>query len=150
MKNEFSDEQVDDGLWYICCLSLSEISAVLWDESVPMIAGKEAVHSIRMLYTDCFAVRCAPILSHLDKVEIIERPLNEHPLNRSCYMWWDELTFDRRIGHPSPNEIDLECLAAWNSHWDLNRMRVGRAAFMDWATGPRFIQNLSKQQLTVL
>lgn len=41
------------------------------------------VEAIANVFTDLFASRCAPVLSHIDEPGAV-------PLNTVCYMWWDE------------------------------------------------------------
>jgi hypothetical protein len=105
----FTQNQIAIGLWYIASGSLSKIGASLWDESVPWPARRRSVRSIRKLYSDCFAVHCAPLLSYLEKKR--DYPSPYPPLNGTCFMWWD--LFDNLLGlkKPTGNEIENECLA---------------------------------------
>lgn len=78
LLKRFSEDQVGDGFWYIS----SKTACTLWDDSVPLVTRQKAARSMRKLYSDCFAARCAPLLLHLNDS-------GDHPLNGTCYMWWD-------------------------------------------------------------
>ena len=83
----FTDEQVDQGIWYLVSSSGSNFLSVLKSVEVPLAKRVEAVESIFNLYANCFAKRCAESLGHLSE--------EGSPLNSSCYMFWDisPLTF---------------------------------------------------------
>ena len=100
----FTDEQIAEGLEYISNMACSDIARTLLDESVPRPMRKKAINSIQNLYSDCFAVRCNSLLSHLEKTL-------GPPLNGVCYMWWDVFPI---VGQPevaAHAELDGECLA---------------------------------------
>ncbi len=100
----FSEAQLSDGLYYISNESCSDISSALLDESVPSVARKNTIKAIKNLYTDFFAARCSPILSHLDEK-------SDSPLNEVCYMWWDVFPYRFISQSAARAELGGECLA---------------------------------------
>ncbi len=78
----FSDWQINAGLNYIFSNVCSNCVYTFRDISVPLASRLDGIRAIATLYSDCFARRCSPVLSHL----------NEHAqsaLNNICYMLWD-------------------------------------------------------------
>jgi hypothetical protein len=100
----FSDEQLDQGFWYIVSNDGSEFMYSLVEPSVPARLRLRALRSFVPLFEQVMAARCSPHLSHLD-----ERGAN--PLNRACYMWWDILPIHGRPDLPDRAEFDAEVLA---------------------------------------
>lgn len=82
--NDYSDHQLNQGLWYIVSNGLSDYMFALMEESVPLKDRLACVHSFLTLFQNLFVVRCSPHLSHLDEPGV-------RPLNSICYMWWDLL-----------------------------------------------------------
>ncbi len=80
----FSDDQLNQGFWYLISGACSETGRCLTDESVPPDSRKSCILAIENLFRDCFMVRCSNHLSHLDEH-------GANPLNSICYMWWDVL-----------------------------------------------------------
>lgn len=78
----YSDAQVSDGLNYIFNNSCSNVVFSLMNDEVPVALRLRAITSIKILYRDCFAPRCAPVLGHNDEP-------GANPLNTVCYMLWD-------------------------------------------------------------
>jgi hypothetical protein len=82
---DFSDEQIDQGLWFLIGEWRSEFPiATLIDGSVPHTTRLRALRSFVPLFDQIMSIRCAPLLSHLDEPGL-------KPLNSICYMWWDLL-----------------------------------------------------------
>ncbi len=79
----YSDAQVANGLKYIFYNSVSNTVFTLVQDVVDESARAHAVRQIKHLYRDCFAKRCANVLSHRDEPGSGE-------LNIFCYMLWDE------------------------------------------------------------
>ncbi|MBL8550435.1 MAG: hypothetical protein JNJ73_10645 [Hyphomonadaceae bacterium] len=82
----FTDTQVKHGLSYHLNNMCGNVVFALQDKSVPEHLRDEAILALMMLYADCFAVRCAPVMCGT--------PANnghywEYPLNGFCYMLWD-------------------------------------------------------------
>ena len=86
---EYSDAQINQGLWYIANPMFCNYMLALTDSSVNMSKKIGCVQAMFPLFRNLFASRCSPHLGHLSE--------GGNPLNRVCYMWWDLLP----IG-PSP------------------------------------------------
>jgi hypothetical protein len=99
----FSDEQLNQGFWYLVSSSCSEFMFALVEPKVPLATRLRAVRSFVPLFEQVMAVRCSPHLSHLD-----EQPAN--PLNGACYMWWDILPIHGMPEEPGRTEFDAEVL----------------------------------------
>ena len=97
----YTDAQVAEGLWYIGGGHCSGIGSSLIDESIPLPLRKEAIKSIQNLYSNCFAVRCSSLLSHLNKTL-------DPPLNTVCYMWWDVFPINGKPEDAARAELDKE------------------------------------------
>lgn len=78
----YSEEQVRCGLDYIFDNTYSDIVFALMSSAVAQADRLHAIASLKALYTDCFAPRCAPILGHVDEP-------GGNPLNVVCHMLWD-------------------------------------------------------------
>jgi hypothetical protein len=79
---KYSEAQIDQGLNYIFNNSCSDVVFSFKNSNVDVELRKEALTSIKKLYTDCLCVRVAPVLAHLDAP-------GANPLNSFCYMFWD-------------------------------------------------------------
>jgi hypothetical protein len=77
----YTDEKVDQGIWYFAGMSGSDFMFELKSPEVPLTKRLEAIGNIFYLYSDCFAKRCAETLGHLSE--------EGSALNPSCYMFWD-------------------------------------------------------------
>lgn len=77
----YTDEQVDQGIWYFVSTSGANFLSSLKCAEVPLANRLEAIGNIFYLYSDCFAKRCAETLGHLSEEGLA--------LNSSCYMFWD-------------------------------------------------------------
>ena len=74
-----TDAQINKGLWHLLGAWTHLYSTrVTAERSVTCIA---AIYS---LFEHIFALRCAPVLSHLDEP-------GANDLNSICYIWWDEI-----------------------------------------------------------
>ncbi len=78
---KYTDEQVDQGIWYVVSTSGPNFMHSLKSAEFPLAKRLEAIKNIFYLYSDCFAKRCAETLGHLSE--------EGSPLNSSCYMFWD-------------------------------------------------------------
>lgn len=78
----YSETEVRSGLDYIFNNTLSDVVFALMSDAVPEADRLFAIGSLKTLYTDYFAPRCAPVLSHVDEP-------GANPLNSICYMLWD-------------------------------------------------------------
>ncbi|MCH7989996.1 MAG: hypothetical protein IID46_12710 [Planctomycetes bacterium] len=79
---QFSDEQLNQGFWYLVSNPCSSYMFPLLETDVPWPQRKECIRSISTLFELLFAKRCSPHLSHFDES-------GANPLNGVCYMWWD-------------------------------------------------------------
>jgi hypothetical protein len=84
LLSRYSDEQLDQGFWYLFDDSRPGFMRTLLDEEIPVAARLRALLSFVPLFEQVMAPRCSPVLSHLH-----EQPTN--PLNSACYMWFDEV-----------------------------------------------------------
>ena len=78
----YTDAQVNQGLNYIFSPSCSNMAFDIRDGSFGLEHKLEALRAIGTLYTDCFAPRCASVLSQSDDP-------GANKLNAICYMFWD-------------------------------------------------------------
>ena len=99
----YSDNQLNQGLWYLASNACSNHMLALLDERVPWLHRQRCLRAMVALYRQCFNPRCTPTLGHLD-----EQPAN--PLNRVCYMWWDILPVAGQPDVPARQAFDQECL----------------------------------------
>jgi hypothetical protein len=99
----FSDEQINQGLWYLVSSSASDHMFALQDEEVPLDIRCRCVRAFAGIFGKVFAVRCSDHLSHLDEPGV-------RPLNGICYMWWDVLPLYGRSDIPARRPLDEECL----------------------------------------
>lgn len=84
---EFSDEQLDQGFWYLAGAARPEFMQTLTDQTIPLQARLRALRSFVPLFQQIMTVRCTNHLGHIDRH-------GEKPLNSACYMWWDLLRFE--------------------------------------------------------
>lgn len=99
----FTDEQLNQGFWYLVSASCSDFMFALVEPAVPMQKRLRALRSFVPLFEQVMAARCSPQLSHLD-----EQPAN--PLNSVCYMWWDILPIHGKPEERERAEFDAEVL----------------------------------------
>jgi hypothetical protein len=79
----FSDGQIAQGLTYLVDTSASGDNGWLSATSVPIEHRLRCVEAVGAFFARLFAPRCTPHLSHLGEA-------GAGPLNRVCYMWWDD------------------------------------------------------------
>jgi hypothetical protein len=63
--SRYSDEQIEQGLWFIACHHLLDI---YWDEDIPAAMRIECIEAMPSLFQHFFSTK---------------------PLNTICFMWWD-------------------------------------------------------------
>ena len=78
---KYTDEQVDQGIWYFISMSAGGFLRSLNFSKAPLEKRLKAIQDIFHLYSECFTKRCAETLGHLSE--------EGSPLNSSCYMFWD-------------------------------------------------------------
>jgi hypothetical protein len=79
---QFSDEQLRYGLAYIFDNGCSDVVFALMSADAPQTLRLRAINAIRLLYSELFEQRCAPVLGHTSEA-------GANPLNYVCYMLWD-------------------------------------------------------------
>jgi hypothetical protein len=82
----FSDEQLDQGFWYLAGDTPPDFMLTLVDEKLPVAPRLRAIRSFVPLFEQVMAVRCTDHRSGLDN-------RGASPLNSACFMWWDLLRF---------------------------------------------------------
>lgn len=97
----FSDEQLNQGLWYLVSPSSSDTMFCLVDASVPEASRIACVKAMKRLYTELFASRCSDITSNG-----ITHTGSVSALNSVCYMWWDILPIHGRPEQPDRAQFD--------------------------------------------
>ena len=93
----FSDEQLDQGFWFLAGNTPPGFTNTLVDAQIPLPSRLRALRSFVPLFEQVMAIRCSP---HID--------LNEdgvNPLNSACVMWWDLLRFPL-LELPGPTESE--------------------------------------------
>jgi len=84
LLSRFSDEQLNQGFWYLFYQGPPDFMGTLLDEGVPLTRRLRALGSFAPLFEQVMAARCSSHLSHLDEE-------GTNPLNGACYMWFDEV-----------------------------------------------------------
>ena len=80
----YSDEQIDQGLWFIMGRLVWGYCSSALEDVVPVEFQRRWVYSIIPLYRELFAERCS---EHFGRRT--DGPEPARPLNMSCYMFWD-------------------------------------------------------------
>ncbi len=99
----FTDEQLNQGFWYLVGNNGSNFTDALVDRVVPFAIRLRALRSFVPLFEQVMARRCSPHLSHLDEH-------GANPLNSACYMWWDILPICGCPQEPERAQFDAEVL----------------------------------------
>lgn len=86
---DYLDEQVGDGLWFLVDNACSNHMFALYDDSQPLDSKLSALKAIPVLFEKYLASHCSEALSHLSE--------SDSSLNLVCYMWWDIAPI---YGHP--------------------------------------------------
>jgi hypothetical protein len=82
LLRQYSDGQVNQGLWYLVNPACSNVMTDALDHSVPLPERLTCIHSILSLFQDCFAERCPGHTAD-------ESPSEGNPNGLACQMWWD-------------------------------------------------------------
>jgi hypothetical protein len=80
----FSDEQLNQGFWYLFYDGPPGFMGTLLDEGVALARRLRALRSFVPLFEQVMAERCSPHLSYLNEE-------GANSLNMACYMWFDEV-----------------------------------------------------------
>jgi hypothetical protein len=84
LLSRFSDEQLNQGFWYLFYQGPPDFMGTLLDAGIPLAIRLRALRSFVPLFEQVMAARCSSCLGHLDEK-------GEKPLNSACYMWFDEV-----------------------------------------------------------
>jgi hypothetical protein len=82
LLSAYSEEQLNQGFWYLVSNGCSDMMFALNDESVALERRIRCLKVFRSVFAQVFAARCSEHLSHLGEA-------GARPLNSACYMWWD-------------------------------------------------------------
>ncbi|MDD5745634.1 MAG: hypothetical protein PHO30_00075 [Candidatus Omnitrophica bacterium] len=100
----FSDEQVNQGLYFLIDPGASGIICQAVVNDVELNKVRELIFTINNIYSNIFFKRCTPYLSHLNESGV-------GALNPVCYMWWDVSAFGSLGRNTNSEESILEaCL----------------------------------------
>lgn len=83
LTSPFSDEQLNQGFWFLLNPGNSDYMRCLSDDSVPWALRRRVLRSFVPLFRDVMSTRCTPSLAHEEKLS--------SALNSACFMWWDLL-----------------------------------------------------------
>jgi hypothetical protein len=87
LLSRFSDEQLDQGFWYLLYQGPPDFMGTLLDAEIPLEIRLRALRSFVPLFEQVMAARCSPHLSHLDEK-------GASALNSACFIWFD-IVLDR-------------------------------------------------------
>lgn len=107
----YSDEQLNQGLWYLIGESTTDLYA-LRNLEIPLEARLECIRSIYEVYRQCFLPRCTQHLSYMDEP-------GAGPLNGICYMWWDIFPLYGQPKDPLRKAIDEACMSVMKETLEL-------------------------------
>jgi hypothetical protein len=99
---QYPDDQVNHGLWHLVDPACSDIMRDALDACVLLPERLTCIHSILLLFRDCFAPRCSSTVSHNDEA-------GTNPINSVCYMWWDVFPAPGP-GHAEENQAILDVM----------------------------------------
>jgi hypothetical protein len=99
----YSDEQLNQGFWYLLSPGCSNHMFAVTDEAVPLELRIKCVKSIQRIFEQMFSGLCSEHLSHIDEK-------GAAPLNSICYMWWDLVPLQWEPGEPSKESISKAAL----------------------------------------
>lgn len=111
--DEYLDEQVRDGLYFLISNACSSHTIPLCDQSCPMQQRIDCVHSMQTLFAEFLAKRCSEHLSHLDQA-------GANPINSVAYMWWDILPLCGRPDDRSFQKLDEAALDVMQQNLQLD------------------------------
>ncbi len=87
----YTDEQANQGLWYLSSTTISDYFNALHDVTIPIQKRLRCLESIYSLFKQLYTVRCSLHLSHLVRSDE-PNPTGYSIINLSCYMWWDNVS----------------------------------------------------------
>jgi hypothetical protein len=118
---EFDDERLNQGFWYLVGRAGSNRMLALTDTSAALGARVRCVESFSSLFAKFFGVRCTPHLSPIDQP-------GSSPLNSACYMFWDINPFVGAPDDPSHRELDAAALRAMDETLALDSLPCQESA----------------------
>lgn len=137
--SQFSNLQLQHGLWFIADVSTSDHTVVLFnlENEVLLIDRVNCIHSILTLYTEIFAPRCSEYLSHQEPTH--------NPLNLVCYMWWDLLSAHYAANQPVRREMDDACFHVMNKILELESLACLESAIHGLGHWQRYYREKVKE-----
>ncbi|SRR5258706_8724505 len=99
----YSDEQLNQGFWYLISPGVSSYLFAVTDEAVPLELRIKCVKSIQRVFEQIFYGLCSEHLSHIDEKDAA-------PLNSVCYMWWDLAPLQLEPDAPSKEAVSKAAL----------------------------------------
>lgn len=101
-----TDEQLNQGFWYLASSSFSDHMYVLVDASLPEAARVACLAAMKNLFAALFATRCSQLLSHGTAAAN-----GLSALNNICFMWWEALPLHGEPNDPRRIKLDQAVLA---------------------------------------
>jgi hypothetical protein len=117
----YSNEQLNQGFWYILSNGASDYMFALLDEQVSLEARRRCIRSFVSVFEKLLAARCSAHLSHLDEP-------GADTLNLACYMWWDIIPIAPQPSVVAHREIDEECLQVMENILNLDSLACQESA----------------------
>lgn len=111
--DEYLDEQVRDGLYFLVSNACSSHTIPLCDQITPMQQRIECVRSMQTLFSEFLTKRCSEHLSHRDQA-------GANPVNSVAYMWWDILPLCGRPDDKKFQELDEASLEVMEQTLELD------------------------------
>jgi hypothetical protein len=99
----YSNEQLNQGFWYLVNNNCSSYMFSLLDKTVPWESRKYCLEAIVTLFEKVFAVRCSSHMMSLNESDA-------NPLNMICNIWWCVIPFYGRPKEPEFHDFDQTCL----------------------------------------
>ncbi len=129
----YSDEQVDQGLWFIAHAGSSDFVFAIVDATAPVTDRVACVAAMAGLYDELFAPRCSPTLAQAP-----DDATPANALNSACYMWWDLLPLFPCPADPDRSAIDLAALGVMRHALQMDSVACQESALHGlghWASG---------------
>lgn len=101
--DSYTDEQINQGLWYVVGSSAGNHMYAVIDARVPYEARIRCLRSFYSLFQKLFAKRCSEHLYHIDQT-------HGNALNAVCHMWWDIIPIYGMPDDIPKRQFDLEVL----------------------------------------
>jgi hypothetical protein len=102
---KFSDEQLNQGFWYLASNNCSDHMYLLIDASLPEEARLSCLGAMQQLFDQLFLRRCTNLPSQGHDLAALSA------LNSICYMWWDVLPVHGEPNDPRREKFDAAVLS---------------------------------------